>query len=197
MRLNDPRMWWVLSKVRAYLIDRRLTMPPRSILDGLLHRAVREMGESSSAEMMAAAVTAWAVQRRGEFADKAVILEDLKKWHNPERAKILANMDYDLFLRTCYWLSLSSYMVVSAGGCEMCLETIEGLQDISTIEVHHLNYADRGREIGNLTCLRVLCGSCHALTHDKAPRGKTVTIKQGIAAALLRMGIAGDKRLDY
>lgn len=69
----------------------------------------------------------------------------------------LTIMDYSKYLKTKYWKEVKSTIHDIVGSkCEIC-------GNDSNINVHHLNYDNRGAEtLNNLVCI---CGKCHAAIH--------------------------------
>lgn len=76
-----------------------------------------------------------------------------------EDIKSLAVMKYEKFLKTDYWTNVREVMHKIIGTeCEVCGSELN-------INVHHLNYDNRGKEsLNDLVCL---CSGCHFIMHKK------------------------------
>ena len=77
----------------------------------------------------------------------------------------LRTMDYLKFLKTGYWLAVSTYVKERRPWCALCCEPTAG-----PLEVHHRTYEHRGSEWQHLDDLTVLCHDCHEWTGLKGGR---------------------------
>ena len=83
-----------------------------------------------------------------------------KKAAKRKKSKLQA-MPYREYLKTAYWQRVREAKFAQAGRkCQVC--------GCSTgLEVHHLHYRHRGKELHHLDCLMVLCRKHHQMVHDK------------------------------
>lgn len=71
---------------------------------------------------------------------------------------------YRRYLRSEHWRSLRRQVIRRSGGrCERCGRS-------GRLEVHHVTYVRRGRELPS--DLQVLCRDCHDEAHEKTAQGK-------------------------
>lgn len=75
-----------------------------------------------------------------------------------------ARAKYAAYLQSDHWRSLRRWALERAGArCQLCNTSEE------TLHVHHRTYERLGAELPQ--DLTVLCASCHAKFHNRAPRG--------------------------
>lgn len=74
----------------------------------------------------------------------------------------LRSMPYDDYLMSPEWREVRKVALARAGG------RCQGCNTDQRLNVHHRTYDRRGEEA--LDDLTVLCSTCHARIHDKAPR---------------------------
>ncbi len=88
---------------------------------------------------------------------------------------------YKQYLKTPKWRALRRKVFERDDfQCRFC----QGVFHPSQLECHHLTYARMGRE--RLSDLETLCGRCHSLRHNAAPRArKSKKIHSGRARELL------------
>jgi hypothetical protein len=170
----------ILLLIRSGLLRAGLTMPPRWLMDRESKAIDAICGKQLPCKLDQIIVNRL-VDCRAEFADPKIILADVKDWHTQERGRELSRIPYANFLRTWYWIALSSHVVISAGCCQKCKVTIGSLQPGSSLQVHHLTYQFRGFEVFRLADLTVECDFCHARSHNKWPRQKIVGLGQMFA----------------
>jgi len=70
----------------------------------------------------------------------------------------LNELDYDTFLKTNYWITISRYVRKLYPNCNRC-------QSKENLHVHHKTYINHGIEALHLEDLQVLCNSCHSKVH--------------------------------
>lgn len=89
-----------------------------------------------------------------------------------------AQLAYDEFLDSLYWVCLSDWIKYVAGyRCQSCRRKYGALSQGRGLNVHHKTYAHRGFEYpDHLDDLEVLCRDCHSRTHGiKEPHNVEAT----------------------
>ena len=88
------------------------------------------------------------------------MLKDYKAINYNIIAKELNEMEYDKFLNTSYWKTISSHIKKLANyKCKHCEST-------KNLVTHHWTYRMRGYEILHLKDLDCICQICHTKIHD-------------------------------
>jgi len=82
----------------------------------------------------------------------------LKKIITPQEIARLAVMQYKGFLKTLYWRIIREYIIAEYKSCQYCGSK-------NQLNVHHLDYSQRGQEYKDLSCLILLCRACHETEH--------------------------------
>ena len=81
------------------------------------------------------------------------------EYNKPEIVQYIKSMDYDSFLKTIYWKTVSyKRKAQSEFKCQLCNSNKD-------LETHHPTYDIKGVEIDNMKKLTVLCHSCHEKHH--------------------------------
>jgi len=78
----------------------------------------------------------------------------------------IKGMDYPDFLRTPYWIAISTHKKFKAGfRCQVCNSS-------NHLVTHHRDYSIHGYEHAHMWELTVLCDDCHHKFHDQASEWK-------------------------
>ena len=106
----------------------------------------------------------WNVFTKGEkgYASPYQRLEFVSRYmeENPEKAKEIANLPYNLYLNHWYWWAISQYVKYRNPTCAVCGST-------SNLNVHHKVYTNKGREYETWReDLIVLCNKHHKVVHE-------------------------------
>lgn len=81
------------------------------------------------------------------------------KEEQERKAKLLARLPYEEYLKTTHWQSRREQAILYAGAkCQVC-------SGCHNLEVHHNDYSRLGQEWDS--DLVVLCGDCHGLFHER------------------------------
>lgn len=87
---------------------------------------------------------------------------EIEDTFTPDIQDALRVMPYQKFLTTRYWLLVRALIFLERGArCERC-------QTYDDLDVHHLTYRHRGRELFHFEDLQILCHLCHEWTHTYA-----------------------------
>lgn len=70
----------------------------------------------------------------------------------------LNNLPYNEFLSSEYWRTVAAYVKERDKNCQLCGSDYY-------LQVHHLTYEHRGKEVNHLQDLTTLCGNCHKAEH--------------------------------
>ena len=82
----------------------------------------------------------------------------LQKLITPQEIARLKTMQYKGFLKTLYWRIIREYVIAEYICCQYC-------KSKNRLNVHHLEYSQRGQEYRDLSCLILLCRDCHKTEH--------------------------------
>jgi hypothetical protein len=87
-------------------------------------------------------------------------LNDLRGINYNEVAKLIKELNYNEFLKTVYWYTISHK--VKSNNNNMCSKCTSKIN----LQVHHTTYKNHGYEIRHLKDLIVLCKKCHGDEHN-------------------------------
>lgn len=88
----------------------------------------------------------------------------------------LVAIDYQDYLKTLYWKSISKYIRSKFDSCKC------GVKD--KLHVHHNTYKYVGIEHLHINCLDVMCDKCHSLIHSCEGAPKSIDRGVGYVASL-------------
>jgi len=111
----------------------------------------------------------------------------LQKLITPQEIDRLKVMQYTGFLKTLYWRIIRERVIAEQICCQYCGSK-------NQLNVHHLDYSQRGQEYRDLSCLILLCRDCHGTEHiieKMIDKNKQATSK--LLAALVQNCRAPDR----
>ncbi len=82
----------------------------------------------------------------------------LQKLITSQEIARLKAIQYKGFLKTLYWRIIREYIIAEHTCCQYCGSK-------NQLNVHHLEYSQRGQEYRDLSCLVLLCRDCHKTGH--------------------------------
>ena len=82
----------------------------------------------------------------------------LQKLITPQETARLIAMQYTGFLKTLYWRIIREFIIAEYICCHYCGSK-------NQLNVHHLDYSQRGQEYKDMSCLILLCRDCHETGH--------------------------------
>lgn len=95
--------------------------------------------------------------------DSSITVHQIRRLGNKKLHRLslrLKELDYETFLKTQYWKTVSNYAKELCGNkCSVCGSSKE-------LNVHHRTYENHGNEVNHLEDLVVMCKNCHGKVHN-------------------------------